>query len=149
MKKRYYKFEKGISLVDTIAASAVLMVIVTGTLFYRYHSTLNIEKSKYHLDAVELTVAVLGAWQGVNGNENFDPSISLSSKMNISSGSGQNQPEGYSLVGKYDLSKEQTIYHVTLSYKDVEDSLRQINVQTSWSEGSDNDKIIKLTSYVY
>ncbi len=148
MKKQKYKFRRGISLVDTIAATAVLMVIVTGTLFYRYYATLDIVKSRNHLDAVEMTVALLHAWQGVNGDESFDPVTDLYPQMNISSGSSQNQPDGYNLLGKYDISKEQTVYHLTMSYKDIEDSIRQLNIQTSWSQNdTDNQKTLKLTSY--
>lgn len=151
MKKgKIKKIDKGLTLVEIVSASVVLMVIVLGTLHFRYHAVLDIEKSKKHLDAVELAAVMVNSWQGFNGAETFDPVSTLSSEISIDSGTGEQQPDGYTLLGKYDITSDETVYHSTMSYKDYDTTLRQLNIIISWPFGnSDNDKTFQMTNYVY
>lgn len=149
-KKLFKKFEKGISLIDTVSASVILMVIVSGTLHYRYFATLDIEKAKKNLDAVEITVALSQAWQGANGVETFDTVTSFSPLLTISEGTGESAPDGYTLLGKYDVQSDDVTFHTTMSYKDIDSKMRHLNLITSWINGSStSEKTFQMTSYVY
>ncbi len=146
--KRRKKEEKGFSLPDTMVAVLVLMIIVTGSLSYRYVSAANIEKSQQHLTAMDLAVTFLETWQGVSGASTFDPEIVFAGNLPLDDGSGENQPSGYTLLGKYEVTDDNDTYQLTLSWNDVGSSLRALNVIVAWTPGKETDtKTYQLTTY--
>jgi hypothetical protein len=145
------KFKNGMSLVDTMAASLILLVIVIGTLNYRYYAVLDIQKAHRHLDAVELTTFMNNAWKGVDGTETFDPAVTFVDEMNITIGKGDSieTPGGYTLLNKYDVVSDGGTYNLIMSYKDIDAHLRELNSMVSWSFGGENNKTFQLTTFVY
>lgn len=144
-------FKKGMSLVDTMAASLILLVIVIGTLNYRYYALLDIQKAQKHLDAAELTVFMNNAWLGATGVETFDPAATFGDNMNITVGDGDfiDAPAGYTLLNKYNVISEGTTYQLIMSYKDIDAHLRELNSTVSWSFGEGNNKTFQLTTFAY
>lgn len=145
------KYRNGMSLVDTMAASLILLIIVIGTLNYRYYAMLDIQKAHRHLDAVELTSFMNNAWNGVDGAATFDPVTTFGEEMNIALGTGDiiEVPSGYTLLNKYDVVSDGASYQVIMSYKDIDARLRELNSTVSWSFGGDNNKTFQLTTFVY
>ena len=149
MKNR--KNRKGMSLVDTMAASLILMIVVIGTLNYRYYAVLDIQKAHKHLDAAELTAFMNNAWKGVDGVETFDPAVTFGEEMKIAISKEESikTPESYTLLNNYDVVSDGTNYHLIMSYKDVDAHLRELNSMVSWSFGGENNKTFQLTTFVY
>jgi hypothetical protein len=145
------KFKKGMSLVDTMAASLILLIIVIGTLSYRYYAVLDIQKAHRYLDAVELTALMNNAWKGIDGLETFDPVTTFENEMNIAVGTGDfiEVPSGYTLLNKYDVVSDGGTYSLIMSYKDVDAHLRELNSMVLWDFGGENNKTFQLTTFVY
>ena len=54
----------------------VLMIVVLGSLHYRYLTVSEIQKAQRQLVAADLAATALGTWQGLVGNASFDPEAS-------------------------------------------------------------------------
>jgi len=148
-KRRSPRQCRGFTLIDVMIAMLILLIISLGILTYRYTAALNILKAKEHLTAADLAATLIETWQGVNGSETFDPETTLSTDLSISSGTGQDEPAGYTLLGKYDIQDDNKTYQLTLSWKDIDASLRELNVIITWLYLNEtNQKTYQLTTYV-
>ncbi len=140
---------KGFTLIDVMTGILILFIVVLGSLRYRYVSAANIEKAKEQLTAADLAATFIETWQGAIGSETFDPEVVFTTDLSISSGTGQDQPAGYTLLGKYDVLDDNNTFHLTLSWNDVDASLRELNVLVTWSLSNEsNEKTYQLTTYV-
>ena len=140
---------KGFTLIDTMAGMLILFIIVLGSLSYRYVSAANIQKSQQQLSAADLATTFLETWQGVSGTETFSPLTTFSETLAISDGNGEDAPSDYTLLGKYSVIEENVTYELTLSWNDVSDSLRALNVTVTWYYVNEtNSKKYQLTTYV-
>lgn len=149
MLKKTRTIRKGISLVDVAAATLIMTVVVLGTLQYRYLSMRDIRKAEDQLKATEIAVCLTESWKGVNGIETFDPVSKFGDEMDIIEGTGEDNPEEYTPLGKYDITSEEMICHASLAYKDVDTTLRELNVIVSWPFGGDDQtKTFTVSSYV-
>lgn len=138
------------TLTDTITASLVLIIVIMGTMQYRYHSILNFRKAGIKYRASQVAQTLCESWSGVSGSELFDPVALLSSDIDIAdSGQGQSEPDGFTLLGHYQLVVDDFTYDTTLSWEDVNSGLRALNVIVSWPLGyTGEDEIFSVTSYI-
>lgn len=171
MNKRHKN--TGFSLVDAIVASVILFIIVLGALQYRYHAVLEIRKAKAYLKAVEIAEIFCNGWRGVCGSDTYDPITALSDIMDISYGYDWNPPDDeYYLFDCYDITLDDMTMTATLSYKDLDDGLRELNVSISYPFGNvggatyaislqwlamfmpppsnnTNNRVLRITTYSY
>ncbi len=147
-KRRNISRKKGFTLVEAMIGLLIFLIIALGILTYRYSAKLNVLKAKQHLTATDLATTFIETWQGFSGAEIFDPSVTFSTDLSISAGTGSGAPSGYTLLGTYDVLDDDKNYQLTLSWKDAGNSLRELNVIVRWSyinESSSNT--YQLTTY--
>jgi Tfp pilus assembly protein PilV len=148
MHLRRYCFRRGASLVEVMLALLVLMVVTLGSANYRYLTALDLRNAREQLTGADLAVTLLGVWQGMGGSESYGPDNQLSSYLTISLATGDTPPDGYTLLGAYDVVIGGQTYRSTLCWRDVESDLRELGVVVSWPSGdSQQQKTFQLTGY--
>jgi hypothetical protein len=145
---------RGFSIVEVVVAAVVIAVAVVGTSGFRYHSALDWRRAVRHTSAARAALLLCESWRGTGGDEDYNPVSHLGANTNIATGDGPEQPDGYTLLGSYTLSVNGTLCYATLSWKDVTEGLRALNVAVAWTQRGENgggydaaDKIFPLTTY--
>jgi len=145
---RKHGFRRGASLVEVMLSLLVFMVVALGSANYRYLTALGIRDAREQLMGADLAVTLLGAWQGMGGSESYGPDNQLSSYLEISPAKGNAAPDGYSLLGAYDVVVDGRTYQSTLYWRDVESDLRELGVVVSWPRGDGQlHKTFRITGY--
>lgn len=144
----------GTSLVEAMVAITVLSIAVFGGSAYRYYSTLDARRADRQMAAARVALMLCESWKGLQGNQTYDPTAHLGSDLTISTGSGPEAPEGFTALGSYEVVSNDVTSYVTLSWKDVADGFRALNVVVDWAQRDlgeasldDADKTFKLTTY--
>lgn len=154
MKTR--KNNKGVSIVELMIAVAVISVAVFGGVSYRLSAALSYKKAIYNNIAARVALTLCESWSGTIGSTAYDPVAHLNSDdMSVSSDSGPATPSGFSSIGAYMVIVDETPCYANLSYKDIDSSLRALNVTVAWAQRDkqtstlgDMDKRYELTTYV-
>ncbi len=154
---RKRRFRQGLSLVDTMASIAILIIAVIGTSSYRYNAALNVRKANNQITAARIANLLCESWQGQNGDPNYKPIAHLGSELEIVEGDFQEDyDESFTLLegGSCKITIDGFTYYTTLIYKDINPSLSALNVTVSWAqwEAGKGDvdgryKSFKLTTY--
>ena len=136
------KPRRGVTLIEIMVATVVILVAVIGAIGYRYYSALDARKAKVHVTAARLNSMLLESWKasgGVSGpSAAYDPlDIMIGANITISASKSQGPlvPAGFNEFGKYTVVVDGATYYATLSHKDeaVED-LRLLNVCVGWPQ---------------
>jgi len=148
----------GLSIVGVMVFAAVVSIAIIGTSGYRYFSSIEIRKSDTGITAGNVAQMLCESWRGVRGDENYDPTADTGLGLTIASCStGPEPPPGFTLLRneKYKVISENHSFYVTMSYYDIDNGLRALNVKTAWNQRDipDNnlvitDKTLSLTSSV-
>jgi type II secretory pathway pseudopilin PulG len=144
---------RGFSLIDAMVAVVVLAVAIVGTSGFRYHSTLDWRRAQRHTAAARAALLLSESWRGARGSETYNPVSHLSSNLSIEAGDGPDAPDGYTALGSYVVTLNETICYATLAWQDTDD-LRTLVVQVVWSQRGigdqgvgQADKSFALTTY--
>lgn len=149
MHTEKHGFRRGSSLVETMVSLLIFLVIALGSANYRYLMAIDLRNAKEQLAGADLAVTLLGAWQGIGGSDSFGPDNQFSSSLSISPAKGDPAPDGYTLLGAYDVVTDGRTYQSTLYWRDVESDLRELGVVVSWPVGDgQQQKTFQLTGYV-
>jgi len=142
------------TLVEVMAATLILTVVVLGAAGYRYYTALDVRKASMHTAASRIALLLSESWRGVKGIETYDPTAHFGTDLAITASGGSSAPGGFTLLGSYTVALNGVNYYATLSWKDVSTGLRALNVVVAWSQKSqvttnvaDADKSFKLTTY--
>ena len=136
-------------MIEAAVGLLVLMIMVLGSLHYRYLTATEIRKAERQLVAADLAATALGTWQGLGGNETFDPETSFALDMTIAATDGDAAPSGSTLLGGYDIVLDGHTYHLVLYWRDEEASLRELGAAVSWPYSNDGEsRTYRLTDYV-
>ena len=148
------RFRRGFSIVEAIVAMLVVAIAVIGTISLRYQSSMDAKRAEVAMPASRLALMMVETWRGVAGSETFDPVTSLSSEISIEAAAGPAEPNGFTLLGTYKAQLNSVEYYTGLSYKDINASLRALNVQIEWEQkgaeqatANESDKSFALTVY--
>jgi len=148
-------FRRGLSSVDAMVAIAILSVGVMAATNYRYYAALDARKATVHTAAARIGQMLCESWRGVEGAEAYDPTTYFGSDLEITTSTGPDKPEDFTLLGSYTVRLNGVSYYVTMSWKDIYTGLRALNVVVAWVQreqvGSDidgADKSFKLTTYM-
>ena len=132
-KKTKTKYAKGFGLVEVMATVMILLIAVTGSLAYQYHTALNARQGDLYATASRLGNAMLETWKGHGSDTAFDPATVFSSDMNIvNNGSTRPQAGLTDSLGSYLINQNNTNYYLTLSYQDAPSQPRLLNVAIVW-----------------
>ena len=125
--------KKAFTFIEIMVAIAALAIVVIGTAGYRYYSALDMRRATMHLTAGRLALTLNESWKGAAGSEYFDPVGRFTSVMSIQQAeSGPDVPEGLTVLDYYKIVVEENTYYATLSYQDMAEGLRALNVVISW-----------------
>ncbi len=145
---------RGFSLVSVMIATVIILVALIGPSNFRYYSTLDAQKAAAKITASRIGLMLCENWRGLGGVETYDPATSLDSALTITSSTGPDKPEDFTLLGSYTITLNGANYYTTLSWKDVSTGLRALNIIVVWAQReqgtsslNDADKSFKLTTY--
>lgn len=139
------KRASGVTLIEVMVVTVILMITVLGTSGYRYYSSLNARWAEEQITAARLGQLLCGNWAGVEGDEAYDPEDHLASHLDTEClGPPNDLLSGFTLLGSYRITIEGVEYDVTLSWNDVSPVLRALHVSTTyvWA-GVDTDNPLK------
>ncbi len=164
-------FAAGLTLVEVMAAMAVLAIAALGASAFRYHAALGARKADLQTTAARTALLLCESWRGVSNPSTFDPTQLATSGPNsalaietITIYEGHAVPADFTPLGTYGITINDVNYYAVLSWKDVSPGLRALNVIVAWDQrgsgpssgggnvydwGSvDASKSFKLTTYV-
>ena len=153
-KKSKIRRHHGFSLISIMFAIAILLAALIGTSNFRYFSTLDAQKAAAKITAARIGLMLCESWRGLKGAETYDPAAHLGSALTITTSTGPDKPEDFTLLGSYTVTLNGANYYITLSWKDVSTGLRALNIIVAWAQReqgtsslNDADKSFKLTTY--
>jgi hypothetical protein len=154
---------RGMSLVDAMIAIAILLIALLGTFTLRYTAALDSRRANAQTTAARIALMLCESWQGINGDETYDPATHFGSDFKVSEGAGPAKPDDFTLLGSYTVAFDSETgvnnYMTTLSWKDIQSGLRALNVVVAWAsreqlegatqqiDGVSVDKSFELTVY--
>ena len=153
---------RGVSLVGTMVAVAILLIALIGTSTFRYAAALDGRRADAHTTAARVALMLGESWRGTWGDLTYDPIAHLGTGLKVAVGEGPLKPEDFTLLGSYTLHFNDGAgvenYMATLSWKDIQPGLRALNVIVVWAsrdqavDGKQNpvdvaDKSFGLTVY--
>ena len=143
------------SITEAVTSMVIIGLGVLGTTSLRYQSSLDSRRAEVGMNASRVTLMMTETWHGVQGSATFNPLTLLGSDLDIEASGGPTEPSGFTLLGKYNIELDNVSYYSTLSYKDINSSLRALNVTVTWMQSGvedaavdDSDSSFALTSYV-
>jgi hypothetical protein len=133
LKTRKNSLPKALTLTEVMVAAVVLVVMVIGTSGYRYYTVLDSKRASMKTAAAGVCQLLAESWRGVKGADTFAPVTQFASAMSITEKvAGPQAPEGFTLLGKYEVVTNGFNCCVTLSWKDDVSGLRILSVITAW-----------------
>ena len=148
-------YRSGISLAETMNAVAILSIALIGITGYRYCSILDARKADAYITSARVGQLFSESWRGMHGSEDYDPVAHLGSGMTITTSEGPAAPVDYTVLGSYKIVLNDITFYATLSWKDINSSLRVLNTTVVWAQRTheqngldDSDKSFELTTYV-
>ncbi len=157
MKNDNLKRFRGVSLIEAMLAITVLVIAVLGASGYRYYSSLDGKRADMRSTASRIGMLLCESWRGVKGDEDFDPTVYSETQLAMTEITVPDSlvPDDFKALGAYEIQTGNVNYYAVLSYDDVSDGLRAMNIVVTWaqrqqSESSvaDADKQFSLTTYV-
>jgi prepilin-type N-terminal cleavage/methylation domain-containing protein len=147
---------RGMTLVEILVAITILLIALIGTSTFRYAVALDERKADSQITAARIALMFCESWQGIKGDENYDPVNHLGSDLKIVKITGSDNPDDFTPLGSYTVAFEDgddvDNYTMALSWKDVKPGLRALNVIVGWASRDrvgDGviDKSFSLTTY--
>jgi hypothetical protein len=156
MKTRRQNFRPGLTFIEILLASAILLIAVLGASVFRYNAALGARKADIRSTAARTALLLCESWRGSSDPNNFAPEDTLGSQLTITDvDSGFSGPTGYTLLNSYTITNEGVNYYAILAWQDIAPGLRALNVTVMWNQrGSDADalggpdKSYRLTTYI-
>jgi len=155
------KLRSAVTLIEVMAAIVIVAIAVIGASGYRYYSTLDARRADFQNAAARIALLLCENWRGRGYDcTTYDPTVHLDS-ANLAvaaSGVGPDYAEGFTGLGRYEITMDGVHYWAALSWDDdaATVGLRALNVVVAWAQrqtGSDDaadgsDKTFRLTTYV-
>jgi len=131
------------TLIEVMLAVGILTIVVLGTSFYRYYSSIDSRKATMQTAAGRIGLLLSESWGGLKGSTTYDPVAHLGSALAISppSYSGDDisayipagyKPADFNLLGAYDVYIGNDLYCAILSWKDTAVGLRTLYTAVVW-----------------
>jgi len=147
---------RGVTLVGALVAVVVLLIALIGTSTFRYAAALDSRRANAQITAARAALLLCESWRGLKGDETHDP-IQLAGgdfEVKASTWSGHVTPDGYTLLGNYEIVMDSTDadsfnYYATLSWEDVKAGLRALNVNVAWAQRSESEEGAKNVDKSY
>ena len=150
-------FTAGLTLIEVMAAVAILAIAALGTSAFRYHAALGARTADLQTTAARTALLLCESWRGTSDPNTFDPIQLATSDPNSAlaievSYASLEVPADFTPLGIYRITIDGVNYYAVLSWKDISPGLRALNVVVAWDpRGSQSelpDKLFKLTTYI-
>ena len=155
MKAKRRKFQPGLTFIEILLASAILLIAVVGTAAFRYNAALGARKADLRSTAARTTLLLCESWRGSSDPNDFEPDDTLGSQLTIvEDDSGLTGPSGYTILNSYKITIEGVDYYAILAWTDIAPGLRALNVTVMWNQRGYGtnvgslDKSYRLTTYI-
>ena len=133
--KTKIKYSKGFGLIEVMVTILILLIAVTGSLAYQYHTALNARKADLYTTASRIGNVMLETWKGLGSETTFDPVTVFSSEMNITNNNSTQPPAALAeTLGSYLINETNANYYLTLSYRDASSQPRLLNFVIAWGQ---------------
>ena len=151
-KKNKLAFARGVSFIEILISIVILGAGVIGASGYRYYATVDARKADVKASASRLAWMLLSNWKGAGGYsgytvyeaEDSDPEdmgdVELPTGLETYYNEpGPDVPAGFTALDaigqpNYRIVLDAVNYYATLSYKDVSNEPRELNVSVAWME---------------
>jgi len=148
-------FRKGLSLIETVIAIAVLEIAITGICAYRYGAALSSKKADALNNAARTALLLCESWRGQQGDHTYDPVAQLCDNLSIETSEfGPTIHENFNLLGKYHIVINNTDLYAALAWKQQDTQLRMLNIIIIWNQYnclpdniSSTPAIFEITTY--
>ncbi len=159
MRTMRKKQRRGLSLIEIMITTIVVVIAVIGTMGYRYYSVLDAKKADVQMTASSLGLLLLESWKGGGASTTYNPETSLSSQFSTFAGSasGPATPPGFTALPTacyHIVANNNVHYYANLSYMPAAGTVPMIlNLSIAWKQDykagvvSASDKTIALTAY--
>jgi prepilin-type N-terminal cleavage/methylation domain-containing protein len=169
MTIRKRKYARAVTLIEVMAAMAILVISSTGALSYQYFSAKDAQKARAQLVATRVALLLLEDWKSIGGSKEYNPQtlgLGFSSPLPVPShfSEGQGVGNGTPLHDAvHDITVDDIPMMVMLTWDDIDQDdtsgvvLRQLNVEvqfgTTWMDITKRKqyeglKPVILTAYV-
>jgi hypothetical protein len=147
------------SLVEVVVAACVLMIVFMGHSRYRSYAALDARRAAMQNTGTRVALLFCEDWRAAGGIDTFDPVSRLYPCLTVAECSAAEQesfqiPADFVLSGVYAATVNGDTYYAGLSWNQVSDTLRALNVTVAWAPRqpqepgvSGADKSYKLTTY--
>ncbi len=147
LKTSKIRCRRGVSLVGTMVAVAILLIALIGTSTFRYAAAMDGRRADAHITAARIALTLGESWRGTRGDLTYDPIAHLGTGLKVAAGEGPLKPEDFTLLGSYAVQFNDDAgvnnYRVTLSWKDIQPGLRALNVIVAWA--SRENTVVSVT----
>ena len=133
---------KELTFVKLIAAIALVSIALLGAVAFSYNSMMCTRVADAHITAARVALTLVQGWSAAAGAATFDPVVAfdtgdLDDISIVSAGSGPDKPAAFwPLLGYYQIDTDDNEYFATLSYNNLPNELRALNVTISWDRRS-------------
>jgi len=134
------KRNSGLTLIEVMIAMIVIVIVVIGSMGYRYYGALDARRSDVQMTAARLGLTLLEDWKGAGATLTYNPVAQFSGPLVISTkgvtAEGLGTPSGYHVLGIYAVVAGGTDYRVILSQADETPTTPKIlNARIAWISG--------------
>jgi hypothetical protein len=140
-KTRKIRYRRGVSLIGTMIAVAILLIALIGTSTFRYAAAMDGRRADAHTTAARVALTLGENWRGTRGDLNYDPVAYSGSGLVVTADDGPANPVDFTLLGSYKVQFDDGTgvndYLTTLSWKDIQPGLRALNVIVEWASRED------------
>jgi len=156
MKVTRQKLQSGLTFIEILIATVILLIAVVGTSAFRYNAALGARRADLRSTAARTALLFCESWKGSADPNSFDPVSTFASQLTISDDdSSFTGPSGYTMLGSYKITAEGADYYAILAWKDIAAGLKALNVTVMWNQrgytseqGGSLDKSYRLTTYI-
>jgi len=140
------------TLVEVMITIVVLSVTVIGVGGYSYYATLDMQWADRQVTAARVGNLLCQSWASVKGAETYDLIADVGSDLVIANLSPpQSLPEGFILLGIYNITVDGVGFKAMLSWKDISNELRALHIEVTYARHDWNNPVKKgfrLITYV-
>ena len=146
----------GLTLVEILISMTLIIVVVIGSMSFRYHAVLDAREADARITAARLGSMLLNAWVARVGSTSYDLVAEFNPGIPIEiSVSGPDVPADFTELDKYHITCDDVNYYATLSHKPTSSgqagvltiSINWFNDYGLWNESSVKQSI-DMTTYV-
>ena len=161
-EKMTRKLNRGLTLIEVMAALVIALVIAIGVMSYQYAAAQHARMTDVRVTASRLGLLFLEDWVALFGIETYDPedrldlgTDPLGYYLDLGAGGLPGAPSWGTPLRSYRIFTNGTYFWVELAYEPIDGNLRELGVSVAWSLDFqseslvfDPQRLVKFSKYV-